>query len=382
MFLDSAKLLLSADTGIFGRDARNASTLLYGAAKLKLVGHCILPAICSEVLRLKNDLNVLELVNVLWSLASLGIREKEVLIPILRHVGVIAGNSHSTGSEGFTAHLCYNCVWAVGQLGVWEKESIKSIFRSSTRFLCPPRATGTISTRNVIVCLSSASALGIQDPEFVQPMLMCASRVASTFNGKSAAAAVWAAAALGLQSSDKGVKALLTPLTISVKQHAKAFELQEVVQVLQAHTCGIVLDEETLDVCWEVHRRTPPPPTSFSHFQLDVSRLLSKMLYEIELSVPLLEGLLRADIVITTLGSNSKVIVQLDDRKGFLSSNEGTRGPPSGATRIRLILQSVLPWPSINIMSEEWAAVALTEREAYLVTLLNRAQTLRMSSTA
>ncbi len=167
--------------------------------------------------------------------------------------------------------------------------------------------------------------------------------------------------------------AIITPLALAAVRLASSFNAKDANSMLLAHAAGVSLDPQTLAHCWAVYKANPGPPPTTSAFQRDIGAALRALGYTVEQEVPLLEGLMTADIV-ATAPSGQRILVEADGPSHFLRilASPGTPGPPTGPTLLRTRVQrKCFEGPILQVPYHEWDALKdKPARQAYLTALL------------
>ena len=217
----------------------------------------------------------------------------------------------------------------------------------------------------------------------VEPLARACVALTHNFNAQDAANSLWACATLGLTDNS-----VIEPLSSQVSRYAAALTPDEAHQVLQAHFCGLAVEDATLSACWALHQARRECPT-ISEGQRAVAASLKRLGFATRLEAKILRGLISIDIVATEPPAGAAApeagrrsfAVEFDGpqhfSRVFAAVDAGgeaafARGPPTAATalRDRLIRRHGGFAGLVVVPFFEWNACAnRPERDAYLANL-------------
>ena len=191
-----------------------------------------------------------------------------------------------------------NSLWALATLGFDDPRIVRPLAEAAVRLAPSFNAQGAANS------LWAAATLGLDDAGIVRPLAEAAVRLAPSFHAQGAANSLWAAASLELPS------VVVNHLASAAARNLGDFNLEEAVQVLEAHFAGAEVHTTCLDACWRIFRATSKPPRT-SELQKSVAASLRAMGYAVAQEVPILEGLRCIDIV-ATAPNGARIAVEVD----------------------------------------------------------------------
>jgi hypothetical protein len=126
---------------------------------------------------------------------------------------------------------------------------------------------------------------------------------------------------------------MVRPLAEAAVRLAPTFNLENAVQVLEAHFAGAEVHTTCLDACWRIFRATSKPPRT-SELQKSVAASLRAMGYAVAQEVPILEGLRCIDIV-ATAPNGARIAVEVDGLSHYFARLLGGGAPRPRPSRLR-----------------------------------------------
>lgn len=393
----ATRMWLARPVESFGREGRAAANILHAGAKLAISPEeDVYQDLLHEAVRLATGFNAQNAANAVWSLATLNIRDSDVVIPIAR--------SCLQHTSEFTAQGATNCLWSLATLGIndtsitsglsqacadrvkdfncqdacnsfWAAATLGQVEESVAMTLgraCVDRIKD-LNSQNAVNALWSCATIGITDDSIVQPLMKACCDRARDFNAQDAANSLWAAAMIGVsdesyilplskacvsRARDLKVQELSNalwaisvlgitseeisrPLAQAVSDRHRSFTRLELAQqCLQSHYAGNTLSTEALAHFQKILSDNPRPASAHvaPHQQQSIAKAISRFGFMPSIDVPLYNGLLTSDILfeIQSDGRVLHVAVEYDGPDRFLrpsyDGNKTTNSASSSST--------------------------------------------------
>ena len=352
----ATRMWLARPVESFGRESRAAANILHAGAKLAIAPEeDVYQDLLHEAVRLATGFNAQNAANAFWSLATLNIRDADVVLPIAK-----ACVQHT--SE-FTAQGATNCLWSLATLGINDasitsalsqacadrvkefncQDACNSFWAAATLGQVDENVAMTLgkacvdrikelNTQNAVNALWSCATLGVTDDSIVQPLLKACCERVREFSPQDSANSLWSAALIGV--SDESYTNLLSkacatkvrdlkvqelsnalwavsvlgntsedgarPLAQAVSERFRSFiRLDVAQQCLQAHYSGNTLSTEAVAHFHKILLENPKTSSLLfsSHQQQNVAKAIARFGFMPLFDVQLYNGLVTCDIL-------------------------------------------------------------------------------------